>query len=119
MSTERALTWSGKWHIVNPGADNPNRKCAMSWCGTYVYRDEDPHYPNHLTRIKDGTLKSKGDCKKCAQITGVRTPEQILTAVHELHQRWAESETWDGKPDIVSHAYAQQLAEALGIEETA
>lgn len=118
MSNERALTWSGKWHIVNP--DNTSAyRYAIAMCGTYVYRDDDPQYPEHLTRIKAGTKKSTGDCKKCAQCVGTRTPDQVLTAVRDLQQRWANSETWDGKPDIVSRAYAQQLAEALGIEETA
>lgn len=116
--SDRALTWSGKWHIVNPDPPAHANRYNVALCGTYVYRDDDPQYPEHLTRIKAGTKKSAGDCKSCARSAGVRTPEQILAAVRGLHDRWAKSETWDGKPDIVSHAYADQLAQALGARIT-
>lgn len=115
--SNRALTWSGKWHIVNPDPPAHANRYNVALCGTYVYRDDDPQYPDHLKRIKAGTKKSNGECKKCAQCAGVRTPEQILTTVRELHDQWANANTWEGVPHMVTRAYAGELAVALGIEE--
>lgn len=55
---ERGLTWSGKWHIINPNHPDA-RRYAVARCGAHLYRDDDPRYPHHLKRIKDGEERQR------------------------------------------------------------
>lgn len=50
----------------------------------YVYRDDDPRYPEHLKAIKEGRKKSTGLCKVCAksaavQAVSVELPKQTYS----------------------------------------
>lgn len=121
MSEERALTWSKKWHIVNP--DHPDAgRYAVSLCGTYVYRNDDPKYPLDLTAIREGKRKSAGLCKLCARSAKVAT---VTVELPEPPWKWAMGEgdaediyTRDGLVivsgiDAVSPAYARELAALL------
>jgi hypothetical protein len=66
MSEERALTWSRKWHIINPHHPDAKRY-AIARCGAYCYRNDDPRYPRHLKEVLDGQKKDTGLCKVCTK----------------------------------------------------
>lgn len=80
---KRGLTWSGKWHIINPAASN--ERYDISMCGAYLYNAEKEkavfrggQMPRHLQRIIDGTAKSTGECKRCNKSVGSKSVEERL-----------------------------------------
>lgn len=85
VSEERGLTWSKKWHIINPDHQHVNgpSKYAIARCGAYLYRNDDPKYPNHLKMVRDGQMKDTGLCKLCAKSAKITTPTDALARVVE------------------------------------
>lgn len=109
----RGLTWSKKWHIVNP--DHPNsHRYAVSLCGAYLYRDDDPQYPQHLLKVKEGKAKSAGDCKSCARSAGMVTDAQRLDEVRALADKWyTATDLGTDNVNYVARAFAEDLYKAL------
>jgi len=92
MTQERALTWSRKWHIVDQKRtherDGHGKRYGVSICGSYVYLDDDPHYPSQLKAIRDEGAKDAGVCKRCLKLTKVTTvtvelPERVEDPFHD------------------------------------
>jgi hypothetical protein len=91
---QRGLTWSGKWHIINPHHPDANRY-AVARCGAYVYRDDDPRYPPKLKQIKEGSKKSTGICKLCTRSAGLRTATVELPEPDSTRYEGDEHEPMD------------------------
>ncbi len=67
--TGQVLTWSGKWHIVNPALISvfDGKDYLMGLCGAYGYKqDRVPRYVGRLQAIASG-MKPAPVCKKCTR----------------------------------------------------
>lgn len=59
------LTWSGKWHVINPAHFDAAKHEQRSYCGAYGYTEDTvPRSNLQLLAIRNGNQPAPV-CKKC------------------------------------------------------
>lgn len=76
------------------------------------------HEPNALREALRQVIQSHADVNRSkADITRQRDAASgVVDRVRELVTKWRAAQRWDGQPDIVTRAYAAEVAKAVDPE---